>query len=99
MGLETSLAVGITYLVNTGVITLERLIAMMSTVPAEILGVEGGLLAEGRAADIVLFSPSERWTVCPEKLHGKSKNTPFKGAELCGRVKYTILNGRIVYRD
>ena len=99
VGLETSLAVGITYLVNTGVITLERLIAMMSTVPAEILGVEGGMLAEGGAADIVLFSPSECWTVCPEKLHGKSKNTPFKGAELCGRVKYTILNGRIVYRD
>ena len=99
VGLETSLAAGITYLVNTGVITLEKLIAMMSTVPAEILGVEGGMLAEGRAADIVLFSPSERWTVCPEKLHGKSKNTPFKGTELCGRVKYTILDGRIVYRD
>ena len=99
VGLETSLAAGITYLVNTGVITLDKLISMMSTVPAEILGVEGGRLAEGRAADIVLFSPSERWTVCPEKLHGKSKNTPFKGTELCGRVKYTILNGRIVYRD
>lgn len=99
VGLETSLAAGITYLVNTGVITLEKLISMMSTVPADILGVEGGRLAEGRAADIVLFSPSERWTVCPEKLHGKSKNTPFKGTELCGRVKYTILNGRIVYRD
>lgn len=99
VGLETSLAAGITYLVNTGVITLDKLISMMSTVPADILGVEGGRLAEGRAADIVLFSPSERWTVCPEKLHGKSKNTPFKGTELCGRVKYTILNGRIVYRD
>lgn len=99
VGLETSLAAGITYLVNAGVITLDKLISMMSTVPAEILGVEGGRLAEGRAADIVLFSPSERWTVCPEKLHGKSKNTPFKGTELCGRVKYTILNGRIVYRD
>lgn len=99
VGLETSLAAGITYLVNTGVITLDKLISMMSTVPAEILGVEGGRLAEERAADIVLFSPSERWTVCPEKLHGKSKNTPFKGRELCGRVKYTILNGRIVYRD
>lgn len=99
VGLETSLAAGITYLVNTGVITLEKLISMMSTVPAEILGVEDGRLAEGRTADIVLFSPSERWTVCPEKLHGKSKNTPFKGRELCGRVKYTILNGRIVYRD
>lgn len=99
VGLETSLAAGITYLVNAGVITLDKLISMMSTVPADILGVEGGRLAEGRAADIVLFSPSERWTVCPEKLHGKSKNTPFKGTELCGRVKYTILNGRIVYRD
>lgn len=99
VGLETSLAAGITYLVNAGVITLDKLISMMSTVPAEILGVEGGRLAEGRAADIVLFSPSERWTVCPEKLHGKSKNTPFKGRELCGRVKYTILDGRIVYRD
>ncbi len=99
VGIETSLAAGITYLVNTGVITLQKLIDMMSTVPAKILGVEGGTLAVGSAADIVLFSETERWTVNPDKLHGKSKNTPFKGIELCGRVKYTILNGKTVYKD
>ncbi len=99
VGIETSLAAGITYLVKTGAITLEKLIDMMSTVPAKILGVEGGSLSVGSVADIVLFSETESWTVDPEKLHGKSKNTPFKGIELFGRVKYTILNGKTVYKD
>ncbi|MBQ2774367.1 MAG: dihydroorotase [Clostridia bacterium] len=99
VGIETSLSAGITYLVKTGIITLRKLIDMMSTVPAKILGVEGGSLAVGSAADIVVFSESESWTVDPDKLHGKSKNTPFKGMKLCGRVKYTILNGKTVYKD
>ena len=46
---------------------------------------------------MVLFDPEKRWTVDPEALHGKSKNTPFKGMELKGKVAMTILEGRIVY--
>ena len=71
----------------------------MSTAPAEILNINAGTLANGAAADIVLFDMNEKYTVDVNKLHGKSKNCPFKNRELYGKVKYTILNGRIVYKD
>ncbi len=99
IGLETSLAAGITYLVNKGYISLYKLIDMMSTVPANILGIEAGNIKVGAPADIVVFDAAEHWTVDPYKLHGKSINTPFKGMDLCGRVKYTICRGEIVYKD
>ncbi len=99
IGLETSLAVGITYLVNKGYINMFKLIYMMSTVPAQILGINAGSLKVGKPADIVIFDAQERWVVNQDKLHGKSKNTPFKGLELCGKVKYTICRGELVYKD
>lgn len=97
VGLETSLGAGITYLVEKGYVTLEKLIFLMSTAPARILGIQGGTLAKGQPADIVLFDPSEKWRVEPEKLHGRCSNTPFKHLELSGRVKYTVCNGEIVF--
>lgn len=97
IGLETSLAAGITYLVEKGYVSLAKLIFLMSPAPARILGIEGGILAQGKPADIVLFDPSEKWRVNPEKLHGKSSNTPFKYLELTGRVKYTICKGEIIF--
>ena len=99
IGVETSFAASMTYLVKPGYITIEKLIDMMSTKPAKILGIEAGELKVGRDADIVIFDENEKWVVDENKLHGKSKNTPFKGLELCGRVKYTILNGKIVYKN
>ena len=97
IGMETSLAAGITFLVKKGYITISKLISLMSTQPARILGIPGGTLSEGALADIVLFDPDEKWVVKPDELHGKSKNTPFKGMTLEGRVKATILGGRIVF--
>ena len=99
IGMETSLAAGITYLVGPGLLTLGRLIGLMSCVPARLLGIPGGTLAPGAPADIVLFDPGERWTVDPAALHGKSRNAVFKGRELTGRVKCTLLGGRIVFSD
>ena len=99
IGLETSLAAGITYLVNKGYISLFKLIYMMSTVPAQILGINAGSLKVGKPADVVIFNARENWIVNPEKLHGKSRNTPFKGLELCGKVKYTVCRGELVYKD
>lgn len=98
VGLETSLAAGITYLVEPGVLTMDQLIALMAFNPAKLLGIPGGTLEVGAAADVVLFDPAERWTVSPDKLHGKSRNTPFKGMTLTGRVRMTFLGGRMVYR-
>lgn len=99
VGMELSLPAGITYLVNKGIISLPRLIAMMSARPSEILHREPGEVRRGCRADLVLYDPRESFIVDREKLHGKSKNTPFHGMELCGKVKYTFLNGNIVFED
>ncbi len=99
VGLETSLAASLTALVHTNTISLAQLVRMMCVNPRTILGIEGGSLAKGELADIAIFDPDEEWTVQPEKLHSKSKNTCFKGMTLKGRVKYTLLGGEIVYTD
>ena len=97
--METSLAVGITYLVKTGLLTFEELIEKMSVNPAKILGINAGTLSVGAPADIALVDLDEQWTVDVDKLHGKSKNTPFKGMTLTGKVKRTILGGSTVFID
>lgn len=99
IGMEISLAVGITCLVNSGLMTFDKLIEKMSVNPAKILGINAGTLSVDAPADIALIDLSEEWTVDVEKLHGKSKNTPFKGRRLCGKVKKTILSGKVVFED
>ncbi|MBQ7505668.1 MAG: dihydroorotase [Ruminococcus sp.] len=97
VGMETSLCAGITNLVKTGELTINELINKMSTAPAEILGINAGTLSIGAPADIVLFDMDESCTVDVNKLHGKSKNSPFKGKKLYGKVKYTVLDGEVVF--
>lgn len=99
VGLETSLAAAVTTLLNTGRISHVRLVELMCVNPRRILGIEGGSLSVGAAADITVFSEHEQWTVHPEELHSKSKNTCFKGMIFSGRVKYTLLDGNVVYKD
>ncbi|MGN1130720.1 MAG: dihydroorotase [Ruminococcus sp.] len=99
IGMETSLSASITALVKTGKLTINQLIEKMSTNPARILNIDAGTLKDNAMADIVIFDLDESYTVDADKLHGKSKNTPFKGRTLYGKVKYTILNGEIVYSD
>lgn len=99
IGMETSLAVTLTYLYHTGKLNLLDIISLMSTNPAKILGISAGSLSKGAAADVVIFDPDEEWVEDVNKLHGKSKNCPFKGKTLKGRVKYTVLGGKIVYCD
>ena len=98
IGMETSLAAGITVLVKGGALTLSGLLRRMSLNPAKILGIEAGTLRPGAPADLVLFDENERWRVDETKLHGKSRNTPFKGRTLTGKVKLTVCRGKIVYR-
>lgn len=99
IGLQTSLSASYTALVAQGHIDICRLAALMSLNPAKIGRIDGGSLAVGENADLVLFDPHEEWTVEPEKLAGRSKNTPFKGKKLIGRVKYTLCRGQLVYKD
>ncbi len=99
IGMETSFGVSYTYLVKTGLMTLSQLVEKMSLNPAKILGIPAGTLAVGANADIALIDTNEEWTVDVEKLHGKSKNTPFKGMTLTGKVKMTILGGKAVFES
>ena len=99
IGMETSFAGAYTALVKTGVLTLTELVEKMSVRPAEILGIEAGMIGAGQTADIVLIDENEVWTVDENKLHGKSRNTPFKGMQLQGKVKLTVCGGRIVYNE
>ena len=72
-------------------------LARITCDPAVILGVEGGSLAVGRAADVCIFDPDETWRVTPEALRSQGKNTPFLGYEMCGRVRMTLVGGRVVF--
>jgi len=102
VGLETSLALTMTGLVETGVISLERAIELMTSAPARILDLkymqfEAGVLREGGYADICIFDPKAEWTVDPNEFHSLSRNTPFTGMKLRGLVKKTIWRGSVVY--
>lgn len=99
VGLETSLAVTLTQLYHTKKLTLEKIVRLMCVNPRKILAVPGGSFSEGEPADIAVVDLNEEWTVDPEKLHSKSRNTCFKGMTLKGRVKMTIVDGKIVYTD
>lgn len=96
-GLETALALGITNLVESGNISMEKLIELMSSNPARLYGLKAGSLGAGCPADIVLFDPKEAWNIKETDIHSRSKNSPFIGMTLLGRVKYTIANGNIIY--
>ena len=99
VGLETSLAATLTKLYHTGKVKLMQIVRMMCETPRIILGVEGGSIEPGAVADIAIVDLNEEWTVDPEKLHSKSKNTCFKGMTFKGKVKYTLVNGKVVYND
>jgi dihydroorotase len=96
IGVETMLAAGLR-LVHAGDVTLPRLLAAMSSRPAEILGLEQGRLQKGAPADLIRFDPDEPFVVDPDLLHSRCRNTPFDGALLQGVVKTTVVGGRIVY--
>lgn len=96
IGLETALPLCLT-LVHEGDITLTQLVKLMSTNPAKILNISGGSLEIGNTADITIFDMNEEWTYSEDKILSKSKNTPFKGWKLKGKVKHTICEGKIVW--
>lgn len=99
IGLETSLALVITGLVEPGHITLERALALMTCQPAAVCELNAGRLEEGAPADVAIFDPKAEWTVTADGFASRSRNSPFIGRTLRGRVKYTFCDGRIVYQD
>lgn len=99
VGLETSLAVTLTRLYHTEKLKLAKIVRLMCVNPRKILNIAGGNFSVGEPADIAIVDLNEEWTVDPAKLHGKSHNTCFKGEKLKGKVKMTVLDGKIVYTD
>lgn len=96
VGLETSLGLAIKYLVKEGVLTMSELVEKMSYNPSQILGIAKGTLGEGKIADITIFDADEKWIVDINKLHSKSKNSPYDGFELFGKPQYVIVGGKII---
>ena len=97
IGLETSLALSLR-LVEEGLLTLNELVAKMSTNPAKILKITKGTLTKGADADVTVIDPAEEWTMDVGALRSRSRNTPFKGWRLRGQVIFTIVGGDIKYR-
>ncbi|HEY6532386.1 MAG TPA: dihydroorotase, partial [Acidimicrobiales bacterium] len=102
LGLETALALALTELVEPGVLPLEDVLAAMSWRPADIAGMadtQGRPIAEGEPANIVVFDPSEEWTVDPARLASRSRNTPYAGRTVRGKVRHTIRMGEPTVLD
>ena len=97
-GIETSFGFAIKYLYKAGVLSLNEIADKMSYNPAQILGLDGGEIKEGGVADLMIADLDEKWTIDPDKFVSKGKNNPFKGMELEGVVKYTIVDGEIKYQ-
>ncbi len=94
-GLETAFGVVHREFVAPGILSWERTIELMSAVPARILGVPGGTLAPGAAADITVYDPAHEWTVEPTVMRSRSGNTAFAGWALPGRVCATVVGGTV----
>lgn len=99
VGFETAFSLAYTNLVKTGVITLDELVRKMSLNPSKMLGLSKGTIDIGKAADITIVDLDEEYTVEVEKFQSKSKNSPFDGMKLYGKVYYTIVDGEPVLRE
>ncbi len=99
IGLETSLAVTLDVLVRQNKFKLPFVIDLMTRRAAQILKLSAGTLASGAPGDVCLFDPAEQWTYDAKQGFSKSSNSPWQGAKLTGRVKTTIVDGRVVFAN
>jgi dihydroorotase len=99
-GLEIALAAAVTTLHQPGKISLTRLVELLSTNPARIVSLAGrGSLAPGSMADVTLFDPKKRWTYEVSKTRSRSRNCPYDGMQFYGKVRATIVGGKIVFSE
>jgi len=96
VGLETALPLSLK-LVEKKILTLSQVIKKLTIEPARIVRVDKGTLKLNKEADITIFDPKEEFDIDKEKFSSKGKNTPFQGWRVRGKVKYTIVSGKIVY--
>lgn len=98
VGLETAFALTMTELVLKNWMTPMQMVEKLSLNPAKILGIDKGILVPGKAADITIADPKEEYRINMEEFASRGKNTPFHGKLVTGRIKYTIVDGKVVYR-
>ncbi|MBX3328224.1 MAG: dihydroorotase [Nitrospira sp.] len=96
VGLETALSLTLG-LVEDGVLSLEQAVQKLTAAPAAAFGLKKGTLAVGADADVVIVDQDEQWVVDPARFRSKSRNTPFAGWKVKGRVQTTIVGGRVVF--
>lgn len=99
VGIETSLALTYTELVEKGFLTPLQMVEKMSWNPARIMGLDSGTLQEGHPADVVIMDPEAEYMIDKKQFLSKGKNTPFHGRKVKGKVMATICGGRLVYQD
>ena len=99
VGLETALAVALTELYHKNSIPLTRIVEMLTAGPGRAFSLARGTLAEGAVADMTVFDPDREWKVDPRRFKSKSRNTPFAGWRLRGKVVATFVRGKLVFRD
>lgn len=97
-GLETSVCLTITELVEPGWLTPLQMVEKMSYNPAKVIGIDRGTLSEGKVADITIIDPNAEWVIDSKKFVSLGKNTPFNGKKVHGKVLYTICNGEFAYK-
>jgi dihydroorotase len=98
IGLETALAVLVTWLVQPGVIDYATLVEKMACAPARVFHLPGGTLRRGSVGDVTVFDPEREWVVDASRFRTKGRNTPYAGQTLRGRAECTIVDGRVVHR-
>lgn len=98
-GLETAIPLAVTYLLRPGILTPLQLADRMSLAPAKLLKLDAGYIAEKGTADITIINPNVQRSVDAKKFLSKGKNTPFDGMKLWGQVQYTLVGGKIVWKN
>ncbi len=98
VGFETALPLTLR-LVTEGVLSLEGALDKLTNRPAQLFHLPVGTLEVGKDADLTIFDPEEEWVIDPNRFHSKSRNTPFGGWTVKGRIKKTLVGGRLVYED
>ena len=96
VGLETALPLTLR-LVQENRLTLPRAIEKITSTPARIFNLDVGSLSVGKLADVVIFNPEEEYTVDVSRLHSRSKNSPFDGWNVKGKVTHTLVGGKVIY--
>jgi dihydroorotase len=98
VGLETALAVNLTWLVHANVMDVTTLVERMACTPARLFKLAGGTLRRGSVADVTVFDADAEWTVDPTRFRSKGRNSPYTGQKLRGRVELTLVDGTVIFR-